>query len=89
MHKRYWDRPAPGAARPVEALSFRARFDLQLAVGRNLDIVTQVETLGPYARAVCSDYALYTAGTAMLETAERLYRLARPGGRRGVGHRGG
>lgn len=27
-------RPAPGAARPVEALSFRARFDLQLAVER-------------------------------------------------------
>jgi murein DD-endopeptidase MepM/ murein hydrolase activator NlpD len=28
-------RPAPGAARPVEALSFRARFDLQLAVERH------------------------------------------------------
>jgi murein DD-endopeptidase MepM/ murein hydrolase activator NlpD len=27
-------RPAPGASRPVEALSFRARFDLQLAVER-------------------------------------------------------
>jgi murein DD-endopeptidase MepM/ murein hydrolase activator NlpD len=27
-------RPAAGAARPVEALSFRARFDLQLAVAR-------------------------------------------------------
>ena len=27
-------RPAPGAPRPVEALSFRARFDLQLAVER-------------------------------------------------------
>jgi murein DD-endopeptidase MepM/ murein hydrolase activator NlpD len=27
-------RPAPGAARPVDALSFRARFDLQLAVAR-------------------------------------------------------
>jgi murein DD-endopeptidase MepM/ murein hydrolase activator NlpD len=27
-------RPAPGAARPVDALSFRARFDLQLAVER-------------------------------------------------------
>src|SRR5690606_31942961 len=27
-------RPAPGAARPLEALSFRARFDLQLAVER-------------------------------------------------------
>ncbi len=28
-------RPAPGANRPVEALSFRARFDLQLAVERH------------------------------------------------------
>lgn len=46
--------------------------DVQLYTGRSLDIVTQVETLGPYGRAVCSDYALYTAGTAMLETAERL-----------------
>ena len=27
-------RPAPGAARPLDALSFRARFDLQLAVER-------------------------------------------------------
>ena len=46
--------------------------DLQLYTGRSLDIVTQVETLGPYGRAICADYALYTAGTAMLETADRL-----------------
>lgn len=46
--------------------------DLQLYTGRNLDTVTQAETIGPYARAVCADYALYTAGSAMLETADRL-----------------
>ena len=46
--------------------------DVQLYTGRSLDVVTQVETLGPYGRPVCADYALYTAGTAMLETAERL-----------------
>ena len=46
--------------------------DVQLYTGRSLDIVTQVEMLGPYGRHVCADYALYTAGTAMLETAERL-----------------
>lgn len=46
--------------------------DVQLYTGRNLDVVTQVETIGPYGRAVCADYGLYTAGTAMLETAERL-----------------
>ena len=51
--------------------------DAQLYTGRSLDVVTQVETLGPYARAVCSDYALYTAGTAMLETAERLVEAER------------
>ena len=51
--------------------------DLQLYQGRNLDIVNQVETLGPYARTISSDYARYTAGTAMLETAERLVEAER------------
>jgi DNA repair protein RecO (recombination protein O) len=46
--------------------------DLQLAEGRSLDIITQVETLNPFARDLGSDYPAYTAGTAMLETAERL-----------------
>jgi DNA repair protein RecO (recombination protein O) len=51
--------------------------DAQLHQGRSLDIVTQVETLGPFARPICGDYALYTAGTAMLETAERLVEAER------------
>ncbi len=46
--------------------------DLQLSRGRNLDIVTQAETIGPYGRALAGDYSLYTVGTVMLETAERL-----------------
>ena len=46
--------------------------DLQLYQGRNLDIVTQAETIGPYGRALAGDYSLYTVGTVMLETAERL-----------------
>ncbi len=46
--------------------------DAQFHVGRTLDTVTQVETIGPYARVICGDYAKYTAGTAMLETADRL-----------------
>lgn len=46
--------------------------DLQLHAGRNLDIVTQAETIGSFARAISEDYALYTAGAAMLETADRL-----------------
>jgi DNA repair protein RecO (recombination protein O) len=46
--------------------------DLQLAVGRSLDIVTQAETIEPFASNLGGDYARYTAGTVMLETADRL-----------------
>ncbi|WP_040320199.1 DNA repair protein RecO [Aeromicrobium marinum] len=46
--------------------------DVQFAVGRTLDIVTQVETITPFAQHLGADYGAYTAGTAMLETAERL-----------------
>jgi DNA repair protein RecO (recombination protein O) len=37
-----------------------------------LDIVTQAETLSPFGEAIVADYGRYTAGTAVLETAERL-----------------
>lgn len=46
--------------------------DLQLAEGRSLDVVTQAETLDPFASRMGADYERYTAGTVMLETAERL-----------------
>jgi len=46
--------------------------DLQLAVGRSLDIVTQAETIEPFASGLGHDYGRYTAGTVMLETADRL-----------------
>lgn len=46
--------------------------DLQLAEGRSLDIIVQAETITAFARDLGSDYPAYTAGTAMLETAERL-----------------
>ncbi|MDN4162897.1 DNA repair protein RecO [Nocardioides abyssi] len=46
--------------------------DLQLAEGRNLDTITQAETLTPFHAGIGSDYDRYTAGTVMLETAERL-----------------
>lgn len=46
--------------------------DIQLSTGRNLDIVAQVETLNAFGRPVCEDYGLYTSGTVMLETADRL-----------------
>ncbi len=46
--------------------------DVQLYEGRNLDIVSQVETREPYARRIAVDYALYTAATAMVETTDKL-----------------
>jgi DNA repair protein RecO (recombination protein O) len=46
--------------------------DVQLYAGRSLDVVTQVETLTPFGAALSADYPRYTAGTAMLETAERF-----------------
>ncbi|MPZ59734.1 MAG: DNA repair protein RecO [Propionibacteriales bacterium] len=46
--------------------------DAQLAEGRSLDVVAQVETVTPYGQPVCANYGLYTAGTVMLETTERL-----------------
>ena len=46
--------------------------DVQLYTGRSLDIVTQVETHDAFGDRLVADYPRYTAGTAMLETAERL-----------------
>ena len=46
--------------------------DLQLAEGRNLDVVTQAETIEPFSAGLGADYERYPSGTAMLETAERL-----------------
>ena len=49
-----------------------SHIDVQCHIGRNLDIVTQVEAISMFGANLASDYARYTAGTAMLETAERL-----------------
>lgn len=46
--------------------------DLQVYEGRSLDVVQQAETIASYGDRIVGDYARYTAGTAMLETAERL-----------------
>jgi DNA repair protein RecO (recombination protein O) len=46
--------------------------DLQLAEGRSLDVITQAETLTPFSGGIGGDYDRYTAGTVMLETADRL-----------------
>ena len=46
--------------------------DLQANRGRNLDVVTQVELIEPFAQGLISDYDYYTAGSVMAETALRL-----------------
>jgi DNA repair protein RecO (recombination protein O) len=46
--------------------------DLQLAEGRNLDVITQAVTKAPFGEAISADYDRYTAASVMLETAERL-----------------
>jgi DNA repair protein RecO (recombination protein O) len=51
--------------------------DLQIYEGRSLDVITQAETVRPYGEPLAADYPRYTAGTAMLETAERLTPLER------------
>jgi DNA repair protein RecO (recombination protein O) len=46
--------------------------DLQLAVGRSLDVVTQAVSLDAFGPVLAADYPRYTAATAIAETAERL-----------------
>ena len=46
--------------------------DLQLAEGRNLDVITQAVTRSPFGEAISAEYDRYTAASVMLETAERL-----------------
>ncbi|MEY4349583.1 MAG: hypothetical protein RL719_880 [Actinomycetota bacterium] len=46
--------------------------DVQLFEGRNLDTVSQVESLSAYGKEIIDDYASYTAASAMVETAEKL-----------------
>jgi DNA repair protein RecO (recombination protein O) len=46
--------------------------DLMLHVGRSLDVITQAEVIRPYGEPLVGDYPRYTAGVAMLETAERF-----------------
>jgi DNA repair protein RecO (recombination protein O) len=46
--------------------------DVQCYTGRSLDVITQCQTLDAFGSGVVSDYARYTAGCAILETADRL-----------------
>jgi DNA repair protein RecO (recombination protein O) len=46
--------------------------DVQFYSGRTLDIVTQVQTVDAFGSGLVNDYQRYTAGCAVLETADRL-----------------
>jgi DNA repair protein RecO (recombination protein O) len=46
--------------------------DLLLYQGRSLDTITQAEVIRSYGAPLTADYPRYTAGVAMLETAERF-----------------
>jgi DNA repair protein RecO (recombination protein O) len=46
--------------------------DVMVHAGRSLDVITQAEVIRAYGTPLVSDYPKYTAGTAMLETAERF-----------------
>ena len=46
--------------------------DVLIYPGRSLDMITQAEVIRAYGKPLATDYPRYTAGTAMLETAERL-----------------
>jgi DNA repair protein RecO (recombination protein O) len=46
--------------------------DVLIHPGRSLDVITQAEVIRPYGTPLAGDYPRYTAGTAMLETAERF-----------------
>lgn len=46
--------------------------DLQFATGRTLDVITEAVTRHAYSDGLGDDYAAYTAGQVMLETADRL-----------------
>lgn len=46
--------------------------DLQLATGRTLDVVTQAVSISAYGQRIVGDYARYTTGSVLLETADRL-----------------
>ena len=68
------DRPEPVAGELLlrVAACGVCRTDLQLAEGRSLDIITQADTLDAFPARLGDHYDRYTAGTVMLETADRL-----------------
>ncbi|RTL62291.1 MAG: DNA repair protein RecO [Pseudonocardiaceae bacterium] len=46
--------------------------DVQCYTGRSLDVITQAQTVDAFGAGIVGDYPRYTAGCAILETADRL-----------------
>lgn len=46
--------------------------DVQLATGRNLDVVVQVASVDAFGQPMAADFARWTSGQVMVETADRL-----------------
>ncbi|MEN3302404.1 DNA repair protein RecO [Pseudonocardia sp.] len=46
--------------------------DVQCYTGRSLDVITQCQTVDAFGSGVVADYSRYTAGCAILETADRI-----------------
>ena len=46
--------------------------DVQCYEGRNLDTITQAESLASYGATIAGDYGAFTAASAMVEAADRL-----------------
>src|ERR1044072_7789886 len=59
--------------------------DVQCYTGRSLDVVTQAQTVDAFGAGIVGDYQRYTAGCAVLETADRLGAAEGGGGGRGRG----
>ena len=53
-------------------LELFSHVDLQFATGKALDVITEAVTLHAWSEPLCTDYARYTVGQVMLETADRL-----------------
>lgn len=49
-----------------------SRVELFIAPGKNLDIITQAESLNVYGESLALDYPLWTIGQTILETADRI-----------------
>lgn len=67
---------AKGVRRTTSRLGARvepfAHVDVQFYTGRTLDVITQVQTIDAFGAGIVGDYQRYTAGCAVLETADRM-----------------